>query len=57
LLLGARWGFAPRSALRTFVGIDGELGPARGDPDSPPMSARLPVFSLGLALGGTVGTR
>jgi hypothetical protein len=57
LLLGARWGFAPRSAFRTFVGVDGELGPARGDPDRPPMSARLPVFSLGLALGGTVGTR
>lgn len=56
LLLGARLGFFPRSAFRTFVGIDGELGPARGDDDAGPSSARLPAYSLGLSLGGTVGT-
>jgi hypothetical protein len=56
LLLGARFGFFPRSALRTFVGIDGEVGPARVADDAGPASARLPAYSLGLALGGTVGT-
>ena len=56
LLLGARFGFFPRSALRTFVGVDGELGPARVADDAGPGSARLPTFSVGLALGGTVGT-
>ncbi|HEX2669790.1 MAG TPA: hypothetical protein VHM25_02905, partial [Polyangiaceae bacterium] len=29
LLLGARFGFSPRSVFRTFVGVDGELGPGR----------------------------
>jgi hypothetical protein len=56
LLLGARLGFSPRSLFRTFVGIDGEVGPARVADDAPASSARLPGFSLGLALGATVGT-
>ena len=56
LLLGARLGFSPRSVFRTFVGLDAELGPARVADDAGPSSARLPEFSLGLALGATVGT-
>jgi len=56
LLLGARFGFSPRSVFRTFVGVDGELGPGRVANEAEPNSARLPVFSLGLALGATVGT-
>ena len=56
LLLAARLGFSPRSVFRTFVGIDGEVGPSRVADDAPANSARLPGFSLGLALGGTVGT-
>lgn len=56
LLLGARFGFSPRSVFRTFVGVDGELGPARVANEAESNSARLPVFSLGLALGATVGT-
>jgi hypothetical protein len=56
LLLGARFGFSPRSVFRTFVGVDGELGPARVADEAGPNSARLPTFSLGLALGATVGT-
>jgi hypothetical protein len=56
LLLGARFGFTPRSVFRTFVGVDGEIGPARVPDDAPAGSARLPTFSLGLALGATVGT-
>jgi hypothetical protein len=58
LLLGGRVNFGARSALRSFVGVDGELGPPRaGDGDSLPNAPRLPVWTLGLALGATVGTR
>jgi hypothetical protein len=56
LLLGARLGFSPRSVFRTFVGIDGEVGPTRASPSEATESARLPSFSVGLALGATVGT-
>ena len=58
LLVGARLGFSPRSVFRTFIGIDGEWGPARepgafvDDVSSP----RMPRYSVGLALGATVGT-
>lgn len=54
VLLGARLGFGPRSVLRGFVGIDGEVGAelARSDPSS----ARLPAYSAGLSVGATVGT-
>ena len=58
LLLGARLTFNSLSTLRTFVGVDGELGPARAPgaevdvPDAP----RLPLWTLGLALGASVGT-
>jgi hypothetical protein len=54
LLLGARLGFSPRSVFRTFVGIDGELGPALASSD--PSSARLPAYSVGFSLGATLGT-
>lgn len=57
LLLGARLGFSPRSVIRTFVGVDAELGLERKEADAVPGPASLPRFSLGLALGGTVGTR
>jgi hypothetical protein len=58
LLLGARLGFSPRSVFRTFLGIDGELGPSRSsaDPEATVSSPRMPTFTLGLALGATVGT-
>jgi hypothetical protein len=57
LLLGARVNFGALSALRTFVGVDGELGPSRlGDGGDVPDVPRLPIWTLGLALGGTVGT-
>jgi hypothetical protein len=57
LLLGVRLGMSPRSVLRTFVGFDGELGPgvSMGAPEDP-FPPRLPSFSVGLALGATVGT-
>jgi hypothetical protein len=58
LLVGARLGFSPRSVFRTFVGIDGELGPSRTsvDPEANVSSPRMPTFTVGLALGATVGT-
>jgi len=59
LLVGARVNLGPRSLFRTFVGIDGELGP-RGEapPEGPsPVPARLPAYTVGLAVGATVGTR
>jgi hypothetical protein len=55
-LLAARIGFSPRSVFRTFVGIDGAVGQRRATFTPESASARLPAFSLGLALGATVGT-
>jgi hypothetical protein len=58
LLLGARLGFSPRSVFRTFVGIDGELGPTHGaDAFANGTAGRMPAYTVGLALGATVGTR
>jgi hypothetical protein len=58
LLLGARVNFGAFSVLRGFVGLDGELGPSRlGDGAGVPDVPRLPIWTLGLALGGTVATR
>jgi hypothetical protein len=58
LVLGTHLGFPARSVLRTFVGVEGEVGPpanARGDERLRP--PRLPVWMVGIALGATVGTR
>jgi hypothetical protein len=57
LLLGARLGFSPRSVFRSFIGVDAEVGPTR-DPAIQDASAspRMPRFTVGLALGATVGT-
>ncbi len=59
LLLGARWGFSPRSVFRTFIGLDGELGPRRSDyaAEGFGVSGRMPAYTLGLSLGATLGTR
>ena len=57
LLAGTRVNFRARSVFRVFVGVDGELGPASNPaPELPPGAARLPVWTVGLALGATVGT-
>jgi hypothetical protein len=56
LLMAAHAGFTPRSVLRSFVGMEASLGPARTD-GAPSHSSRFPVFALGLVLGATVGTR
>jgi hypothetical protein len=58
LLLKAHLSFGARSVVRGFVGVNGELGPAddlpadsRGDD-----AQRLPAWTVGVALGATVGT-
>lgn len=56
LLLEVRLAFSALSTVHTFVGLDGDFGPARS-PDAGLLNApRLPVWTLGLALGATVGT-
>ena len=56
-VLGAHLIFGARSSFRTFIGIDGEFGPANAPGDNPSDASRLPVWTLGLALGATVGTQ
>jgi hypothetical protein len=56
LLAGARLHFRARSVLRTFVGVDAELGARRAPPDPPDEVGRLPLWAVGLLLGATVGT-
>jgi hypothetical protein len=57
LLLGSRLGFSPRSVFRTFIGVDGELGPTHATDSGEVNAGRLPLWTLGLALGATVGTK
>lgn len=55
--LGAHLIFGARSSFRIFTGVDGEFGPAKASGDNPGDESRLSVWTLGLALGATVGTR
>jgi hypothetical protein len=58
LVLGARLSFSARSTVRIFIGVDGDFGPSRaGDSADIPGAPRLPIWTLGLALGATVGTQ
>jgi hypothetical protein len=59
LLLAARLGFTPHSVFRTFIGIDGELGPTHSADASQDSgtSGRMPAYTVGLSLGATLGTR
>jgi hypothetical protein len=55
--LSTRLNFADRSIFRAFVGLDGELGPAGTlGAQRPGDAPGLPIWTVGLALGGTVGT-
>jgi hypothetical protein len=58
LLIEARLAFAALSTVHTFVAVDGDFGPA-GSPDASllPNAHLLPIWTAGLALGATVGTR
>jgi hypothetical protein len=60
LLVGARLAFSPRSLFRTFVGLDGEFGPAHTPVDtaadvSSSSASHMPTYTVGLAVGATVG--
>jgi len=59
LIFGARLGFSPRSVLRSFIGVDADVGRSLGSASGPGVteSSRLPSFSVGVSLGATVGTR
>jgi len=57
LLASSRLTFRARSLLRTFIQLDGELGRRRSIPDPQPDQAALPAWTVGLAVGATVGTR
>jgi hypothetical protein len=53
----ARMNFSAHSVVRTFVGVEGEVGATVAPGTSPPPDGRrLPVWVVGLALGATVGT-
>jgi hypothetical protein len=58
-LLGTHLIFGARSSLRTFIGVDGEFGPATGSgPGGNPIDpARLPAWTVGFVLGATAGTQ
>jgi hypothetical protein len=53
-LLGGRLTLGARSIVRTFVGVDGELGDA--GPIPPGTARALPVWTVGATFGVTVGT-
>jgi hypothetical protein len=56
-LVGARLNFRSRSVFRTFVGVDGDFGAATPPGSHAPTgSARMPIWTAGLAFGATVGT-
>jgi hypothetical protein len=56
-LAGVRLGFSPGSVFRTFVAFDGSYGATRAEGTMGEGSPSLPAWTLGLALGATVGTR
>jgi hypothetical protein len=56
LLASSRVTFG-RSALRTFVEIDGEVGRTGPTSGSTTLGPQLPTWTVGVALGATVGTR
>src|SRR5262249_28355178 len=54
--LGTRLNFRARPTVRAFVGIDAEV-PLTDEEEITAFDAiRLPSWSMGLSLGGTVGT-
>jgi hypothetical protein len=53
-LLGGRLTLGARSAVRAFVGVDGEMGDA--GPIPPGLVRGLPAWSVGGSVGVTVGT-
>jgi hypothetical protein len=56
LLASSRLTFG-RSALRSFVEVDGEIGETGPTSDSMPFGPQLPAWTVGVAVGAVVGTR
>ena len=56
LLASSRVSFG-RSALRSFVEVDGEVGSTGPVSDPLPSGPRLPAWTVGVAVGAAVGTR
>ena len=58
VLLGARLNSSARFLMRTFIGVEGEWAPAGARVAGPgPDPRHLPVWTAGIALGATLGTR
>jgi hypothetical protein len=57
LLVDSRLTFGAASTLRTFVAVDGDVGPRRMGSLDLPGAPRLPLWTVGLAIGATVGTQ
>jgi hypothetical protein len=55
-VVGGHVHFGPASSLHPFLGIEAELGPSTVQEPSP-LPRELPTWTLGLALGASVGTR
>ena len=49
--------FRPDALVRSFLGIDLDVGERGDSSSSPPEMPRLPLWTLGISLGATVGTR
>jgi hypothetical protein len=56
IVLGTRLVFRARSTFRPFIGLDGDFDVGAEEAALPPGNHRLPAWTFGLALGGTVGT-
>ena len=56
IVVSSRLGFGHRSSLRSFVEADGEIGRTGASSDPLLGSARLPAWTVGLAIGAVVGT-
>jgi hypothetical protein len=56
LLVMSRLTWGSHAIFRGFIGIDGEAGAARSSGAEMPSAPRLPRWTLGLALGATVGS-
>jgi hypothetical protein len=54
LVVASHLGLSPRSVLRGYVGVEGEVGPRTTREAAPP---QLPGWMVGIALGAAVGTR
>jgi len=57
LRVSSRLTFHAHAALRTFIQLDGEIGRPHSATEPIPDQVDLPAWTVGLAIGATVGTR